>query len=437
MSTLDQGMVRPANESPGTLTVLSVMMFLQYAVWGVWLPIMAKYLTTHPTGGGLGFTGEQVGWILGTAGSLGALTAPLIAGQVADRYLNAERALALLLLLGGVAVFSLAYVRDFNTFLVVSVAYSVLYMPTLSLTNSIAFHNLADAEKQFPIVRVLGTIGWMAASFGFGFFWLGGPDDRAGVARIADAFRVSGVLSVAYAIFALTALPATPPKRDVAHPLAFARALVMLRHPGFLVVTLAALPIAMIHQCYFMRTAPFLSDAVGISLQWVTAVMTLGQLSEIMFLGLLGLFIKRLGYRWVLVMGCSAYFVRYGIFALGEPSGLIVAAQVLHGLCYGCFFAAAFLYVEQIAPLDARHSAQAVFGIIILGVGPILAAFYNAYFDRFKTAAGSQSYTEFWTVQAAIGLACAVLVAVSFPRRRPARMTSLDDSPSHSFAHNN
>ena len=409
---------QPPRENLGTATALSAMMFLQYAVWGVWLPYLASYLTATPLNGGLGFSGGQVGWILGLAGAVGAVTAPFIAGQVADRYLNAERALGGLLLLGGVANFALAYVHNYWVFLALSVAYSVCYMPTLSLTNGICFGHLADSERTFPRVRLWGTVGWIAASNLFPLIWLATSDAAVNTARIADALKVAGVLSVGYALYAFFALPKTPPKKDVGHPLAFARAFGLLRHRGFLTVTLVALPIAMIHQTYFFRVSPFLQE-VGLPLKWIGTVLSIGQFSEIAFLAVLGLFIKKLGYRGVLALGCAAYALRFGIFGLGGPKWLVIASQALHGLCYGCFFAGSFLYVEQVAPRDIRHSAQTVFGIIILGVGPILAGFYNQYFDRFTTPLGTQSYDAFWYANAAIAAACGAVLLLGFPRGKP------------------
>jgi nucleoside transporter len=394
------------------------MMFLQYAIWGIWLPYLSNYLMAAPDGGGLGFTGGQVGWILGLAGSIGAISAPFIAGQVADRYMDAEKALALLVLVGGVLKYITAYVTDYNTFLIISIAYSIAYMPTLSLTNSISFQNLRDSERQFPFVRVWGTIGWIVASVAFTWLWLVHPDPVANTRRIADALRISGVLSVLYAVYCLTVLPRTPPRSSLAHPLAFAQAFGLLKHRGFLVVTLIALPIAMIHQCYFFRSAPFFESAVGVSKQALGPVLAIGQFSEIAFLAGLGLVLKRLGYRRVLALGVCSYVVRFGIYAYGEPAGLMIATQALHGLCYGFFFAGAFLYVEQVAPPDIRHSAQTVFGIIILGLGPVLAGFYNQQFDKVDPA---RLYRVFWSVEAAVAAVSLVVLLLAFPSRdRPA-----------------
>mgnify|MGYP001047755921 CR=1 FL=1 len=419
----------PAGRSP--VASLSLMMFLQYAVWGVWLPYLANYLTAAREAGGLGFTGGQVGWILGLAGSIGAVTAPFLAGQIADRFINAEKYLGLLLIIGGVVKFATAYATSYGVFLTLSILYSVFYMPTLALTNSIAFAHLRDAERSFPRVRTWGTIGWIVASNAFPLIWLqtslhftplppflAGADKANATALIVDCLKVSGVLAIGYGLWAMFALPKTPPTRNVESPLAFTRAFGLLRHPGFLVVTLAALPISMIHQVYFIRTGPFL-EALGFQTAHIGPVMSIGQFSEIAFLAVLGFFLTRLGYKWTLALGCLAYAVRFSIFALGTPETrpVIAAAMVLHGLCYGFFFAGAYVYVERVAPKDIRHSAQTVFGIIILGLGPVLAGFYNQWLDRLaRPLAGDAAFRwdNLWWMQAAIGLGSALLVAAAF-----------------------
>lgn len=416
-----------SNRPGGASIRLSMMMFLQYAVWGIWLPYLANYLTADIGKGGLGFTGKDVGWILGLAGSIGAVSAPFLAGQIADRFINAEKYLGLLLIGGGIIKFITAYATSYGTFLGLSIAYSILYMPTLALTNSIAFAHLNDPEKQFPRIRVWGTIGWIVASNAFPLLWLQGdlhatwlPPFLEGVeksnatALIVDCLKVSGVIAVLYGLWAMFILPPTPPRKSAEHPLAFAEAFKMLRHPGFLVATLVALPISMIHQVYFIRTGPFL-ESIGFLKAHVGPVMSIGQFSEIFFLAVLGFFISRLGYKWTLALGCLAYVARFAIFALGteETRTMVAAAMTLHGLCYGCFFAGAYIYVERICPADIRHSAQTVFGIIILGVGPVLAGFYNGWLDHFKTAAG-MNYAPLWWTQSAVAAASLFILLAAF-----------------------
>ncbi len=430
-------MTQPAAQ-PSGVKALSLMMFLQYAVWGVWLPYLASYLGATPIldeggariGGGLGFSGAQIGWILGLAGSVGALSAPFLAGQIADRFMNAERYLGILLILGGVLKFATYYAHGYNSFLALSILYSIAYMPTLALTNSIAFAHLKDPQKQFGPVRTWGTIGWIVASNAFPLIWLqtnlhptalppflsGDPKpDQAGL--IAEALRVSGVLAMLYGVWAMVMLPKTPPSRSTEHPLAFLEAFSLLSKPGLLVVTLVALPISMIHQVYFIRTAPFL-ESVGFDTAHVGPIMSIGQISEIVMLAALGLFLRKLGFKLVLTLGCLAYFARFALFAITtEPTQqLALLSNALHGLCYGFFFAGAYIYVERVAPKDARHSAQTVFGIIILGVGPVLAGFYNQWLSSIgRESAGTvENWAGIWWAQAVVGAVCAAAVLIAF-----------------------
>ena len=407
---------------------LSAMMLLQYAVWGIWLPVLARYLQATPDEGGLGFTPGQVGWILGLAGSIGAVTAPFVAGQVADRYFSTERFLALMLFVGGLIKIATAYQTSYQAWLWLSVAYSVVYTPTLALTNSMAFAHLQDPNRQFPGVRVWGTIGWIAASWLFPLFWLldgvslqalppfyTGTEVADATNRLVDSLIASGVISIGYAAFCLF-LPHTPPRRDAAQPLAFAKAFGLFRHRSFAVLVAASLPIAVIHQIYFMQTAPYFSEVLGLRDSQIGPAMTIGQFAEIAVMLLTGWLLARLGFRWVIVIGAMAYCVRYAIFASPVlPVSVIVASQALHGLCYACFFAAAYIYVERISEEDVRHSAQTVFGIIILGLGPVIAAPFLGYLARiFATPEGGLDYTSLWAVLSAVGLATAVFFGLLF-----------------------
>lgn len=424
---------------------LSAMMFLQYAVWGAWLPIVGRYLGAAPVldetgtrvGGGLGFSSGQIGAIAGTAGAVGAIAAPFIAGQVADRYFAAERTLFLLMVLGGLVKFITAGLTGYDAWLWMSVLYSVLYMPTIPISNGVAFAHLSNPQKQFPPIRVWGTIGWIAVSWVFpmawlqtdlGFQWmppfLVGTERPDVVARLADALRLSGIVSVAYGIFCLAALPHTPPKRSV-EPLAFAKALGLLRHRGLLALTIVALPIATLHTIYFIQTPQFLPTLPGVRDSDIQPAMTIGQFSEIFVLALLPAILGRLGFRWTLAFGAAAYFARYAIFALGEPTAVVIASQALHGVCFACFYACAFIYVERVAPADVRHSAQTVFGIVLLGIGPLLAGLALEWMSEFAKVPddGAMNYRRFWAANAAIGLIATVILTLLFRLDPAARET--------------
>jgi nucleoside transporter len=418
---------------PGkSISKLSLMMLLQYAVWGAWLPVAGRYLSAPVAEGGLGFTGGQIGLILGLAGSIGAIASPFIAGQLADRYFRTERFLAFLLAVGGVLKWVTAAQTSYSTWLWLSIVYSIVYMPTLALSNSMAFSHLEDRDRQFPKVRVWGTIGWIAVSWLFpmlylqsdlSFQWmppfLVGPEKANVTARLADSLRFSGLISWAYAAFCLF-LPATPPKKDGVEKLAFARAFRLLREPSFAVLVAASLPISIIHQIYFIQTPSFLSG-LGLLDSQIGPAMTIGQFSEIAVMAGLGWMLTRLGFRTVISVGAFAYFVRYFIWSLpGLPVEVQVASQALHGVCYACFFAGAYIYADRIAPPDVRHSVQTVFGVIILGGGPVLGGILSGYLaDNFVTAAGSVDFAALWRVVSLLGLATAVGFFALFRERAP------------------
>jgi nucleoside transporter len=407
-------------------------MLLQDAVWGAWLPRAARYLSASQAEGGLGFTGTQIGMILGLAGSIGAIASPFLAGQLADRYFRTERFLAVLLVVGGVVKWVTAGQTSYSAWLWLSIVYSVVYMPTLALSNSMAFAHLDDRDHQFPRVRVWGTIGWIAASWIFPMLYLQGdlslqwmPPFLAGAelpnvtARLADSLRFSALISWAYAAYCLV-LPATPPRRDAVEPLAFAKAFRLLRQPSFAVLVAASLPISVIHQVYFLQTPPFLSH-LGLLDSQIGPAMTIGQFSEILVMAGLGMMLARLGFRTVIAIGALAYFVRYFIWGIPTlPVEVQVASQALHGICYACFFAAGFIYADRVAPADARHSVQTVFGILILGGGPVLGGLLSGWLSSvYALPGGGVDFAPLWRVVAYIGLAAGVLFFAFF-REQPA-----------------
>jgi nucleoside transporter len=410
---------------------LSMMMFLQYAVWGAWLPLASRYLSA-----GLDFSEYQISLLLGLAGSVGAVVAPFIAGQVADRYFSTERCLAGLLLIGGAVKWYTAYQTSYSAWLWLSILYSAVYMPTLSLSNSMAFAHLKDPKRQFGHVRLWGTIGWIAASWIFPMVWLQtnlhlsarppflvGDEVEGATLLLVDALKLSGAMSIGYAVFCLF-LPHTPPKRDGVEPLAFAAALKLLRRRSVFVLIAASLLVAAIHQIYFIQAGKFL-PTLGLRDADIGPAMTIGQFSEILIVGALGVMLKRLGFRAVITIGALAYFVRYGIWSMTDlPTAVLVGSQALHGLCYACFFAAGFVYIDRIAPKDARNSAQTVFGILILGGGPVLGGWLSGYLGERFTGPEGLDFSPLWLTLSVIGLVTAIGFITFFRDE-----TDPDDSP--------
>ena len=392
------------------------MMFLQYALWGAWLPVTARYLSASISDGGLGFSGAQIGMILGLAGSIGAIAAPFIAGQIADRYFSTERILAFLVTAGGIVKWITASQTDYQSWLVLSIIYSLLYMPTLALSNSITFAHIDDQENDFPKIRVWGTIGWIAASWAFPMIWLQtdlqlqwmppfiiGAEVPNVTSRLADALKFSGIISISYGAFCFL-LPHTPPKRDAVEKLAFKKAFDLFQYSSFTVLVIASLAVSIIHQIYFLQTGPFLSH-IGIPDSQIGPAMTIGQFAEILTMAYLGLFLKQLGFKKVITVGIAAYFLRYAIFGTTMlPVWIMVVSQAFHGFCYAFFFAAAYIYVDKMADEDVRHSAQTVFGIIILGGGPVIGGWLSGYLQNMYTVENVFSFSNFWYTMSAIGL---------------------------------
>lgn len=419
-----------AHRSGGSAIVarLSLMMFLQYAVWGAWLPLAAVYLGSLVSEGGLGFSGYQIGLILGLGGSIGAVLSPFIAGQIADRYFRTEHCLAALLMLGGVVQWVLQMQTSYGAWLALSIVYSIVYMPTLALSNSMAFAHLRDGSKQFPIVRVWGTIGWIAAGWLFSVLWLPVDltwlppfvEDSAGAGNttplLVNSLKFSAILSFLYGAYCLS-LPATPPKKDAVESLAFSKAFGLLRHRSFLVLVLASLPISVIHNIYFLKAGPFLTSAsVGLENSQVGPAMTVGQLSEIPIMAALGFVLTRMGFRSILFVGGLAYMLRYLVWGMVSlPPSLLIASQALHGVCYACFFATAYIYVDKIAPRDIRHSAQTVFGILILGAGPVIGGYLSGFLQELYTPEGGElDFKKLWWTLSAMSAVTAAFIWMAF-----------------------
>ena len=405
---------------------LGTMMFLQYALWGAWLPVTARYLSASISDGGLGFSGTQIGMILGLAGSIGAIASPFIAGQIADRYFSTERILAFLVTAGAIVKWVTASQTDYQSWLVLSIIYSVLYMPTLALSNSITFAHIEDQENDFPKIRVWGTIGWIVASWAFPMIWLQtdlqlqwmppfivGAEIPNVTSRLADALKFSSIISISYGAFCFL-LPHTPPKRDAVEKLAFKKAFDLFQYSSFTILVVASLAVSIIHQIYFLQTGPFLSH-IGIPDSQIGPAMTIGQFAEILAMAYLGFFLKRLGFKKVITIGIAAYFFRYAIFGTAMlPVWIIVVSQVFHGFCYAFFFATAYIYVDKLADQDVRHSAQTVFGIIILGGGPVIGGWLSGYLQNMYTVDNVFSFSNFWYTMSAIGLVTMIFFFMLF-----------------------
>ena len=425
-------------------TRLSVMMFLQYAIWGAWLPILYPFLLGHRR-----FDFDQVGMIL-AAGAVGAIIGPFIAGQIADRYFSTEKFLAMSHLLGAVLVWFLADVESYTVFLNLSLVYGLIYAPTLALTNSLSFHHLPDRDRAFGRVRVWGTVGWIVVGIGFGH-WLGlfhtpegSPEVVAAAqdAGRAGAFRLSAALGVVMAFYCLT-LPHTPPSRQGGESNATFEALSEIRHQPLLLLFLLAVPVSIIHQFYFVHTASFLAefqrraaaaDELAVSINKILGVgggglMTLGQMVEIGVLAVIPFLAKSVSRKTLLAVGLAAYAARMALFAFTGSMAPILLGVALHGVCFGCFIFVAFMVVDEETRSDVKASAQNLFNLVIVGIGIIVGSLFATEVAKRAThttvttppegglpeVATEMDYTLLFSVPMWVALACLVVLLLFYP----------------------
>ena len=391
---------------------LSLMMFMEYVIWGSWLPLLALYLERF-----LRFSGTDIGWIFATQ-AIASVTAVFVSGHIADRYLPPERFLAVSHVVGGLAMFALVFQKPFVPFFVTMLVYMLVYVPTLSLTNSICFQHLQDPQKQFGRVRLWGTIGWIAASWPFVFI-LRGKEGAALESALTAIFVVAGLASLALAAAALM-LPATAPAREgAARANAPFAAIKLLAVPSVAVLFLVTFLDALVHQCYFQWTSPFLA-AIGVPENWIMPAMSLGQISEIATMAGLGYFLKRLGWRWTMTIGILGHVARFFVYSIGHPVWLVVGSNLVHGFCYAFFFASVYIFVDEHFPKDARASAQGLFNLLILGLGPFVGSLlWGRLGDTFRTA-GGVDFQRLFLVPSALGLVAALVLVIGFHPARSA-----------------
>ncbi len=382
---------------------LGLMMFLQYAIWGAWFPVLSAYLLNERS-----FSGTQVGFLYSLL-PLATIIAPFVGGQLADRYFASERVIAVLQLAGGALLIYASTITEYSQLVAVMFVYCLLYAPTLALTNSIAMMNLESSEDQFGKIRVWGTIGWIAAGLAL-TAWRTTGSTGAG-----DMLVLGGLFSLVMGVQSFL-LPHTPPRREGDSPWAFLEALRMLGDKNFAVFILISFVVATELQFYYVLTGPYLeSSRIGIASANVPAVMTVAQFAEIIVMAfVLSWFLKKYGMRATLALGVIAWPIRYVIFAIGTPWWLVVASLTLHGFCYVFFFVTAFIYVDSVAPSDIRASAQGLIAIVTLGVSSFVGSNFAGWIQNRFTADGVTDWPAVFLVPCAITVVCAVAYLLFF-----------------------
>ena len=387
---------------------LGVMMFLQYAIWGAWAPVLSDYLLND-----LGFSGAQMGIIYSLL-PLATIIAPFIGGQIADRYFSSEKIIAFSQLIGGAFLVYISTVTDYSTMMWLMLIYCLIYAPTLALTNSVAFINLKNSEKEFGIIRVWGTIGWIVAGLALAG-WRHAAASKEVFAVQGDTLMLAGIFSIIMGFLSFK-LPHTPPNKEGTKPWAFLEALKMMKDKNFLIFIIIAFVVATELMFYYALTAPFLtSEKIGVSSASVSGVMVIAQIAEIFVLAiLLPYFITRIGIRKVLALGVLAWPVRYIIFAIGSPSWLVIASLSLHGFCFVFFFAAAFIYVDVVSPKDIRHSAQSLITLVTYGAGNYIGSLFAGWIKDYFTTDTGTNWTGVFLVPCALTILCAAAFLLFF-----------------------
>jgi nucleoside transporter len=392
---------------------LGVMMLLQYAIWGAWAPVLGAYFASPPNQGGLGFDTGQLGVIFSLL-PLANIVAPFIAAQFADRKFQTQNVLAVLHLLGGVGLFIMASQTSYHGVLTWMLIFSLLYAPTLALTNSISFHNLDNSEKEFGRIRVWGSIGWILINWVLSL--MRNSFAHLIPAGMSDSLILAGIMAIALGLFSF-ALPKTPPRKE-GNPLAFIEAFGLLKDRNFAVFTVISFIVATELQFYYVLTSDFLQNGLHFSGKDVPFLMTTAQIAEIGVLAvLLPIVLPKWGVRKVMVLGILAWPIRYVIFAAGASipalKWLVIASLTLHGFCYVFFFVVGFIYADQVAPKDIKASAQGLMSLVVLGVGSYLGSLFSGKIGDMFT--NPTTHVINWTGVFLVPCALTILCAIVFP----------------------
>jgi nucleoside transporter len=394
---------------------LSAMMFLQFFIWGGWFVTLGTFLANN-----LSASGSQIGMAFSTQ-SWGAIIAPFIIGLIADRYFNAERILGVLHLIGAVLMYCLYQAADFDAFYPFVLAYMIAYMPTLALVNSVSFAQMKDPSKQFGKIRVWGTIGWIVAGLAISYLFAWDGKVAIGQGMLRNTFLLCAVASVLLGLFSFT-LPKTPPKSDGERvglrEVLGLDALALLKDRNFLVFFLSSILICIPLAFYYQNANPFLTES-GVAN--ATGKMTIGQVSEVIFMLALPVFLNRFGIKITLLIGMLAWVIRYVLFAYGNADSgiaLLLIGIALHGICYDFFFVSGQIYTNSKAGEKVKNAAQGLITLATYGVG-MLIGFWMAgkITDSYTTDAG-HSWFDIWLFPAGFAMVVLIIFLLAFKNEK-------------------
>ncbi|MDO7580796.1 MAG: nucleoside permease [Flavobacteriaceae bacterium] len=391
---------------------LSLMMFLQFFIWGGWFVTLGTFL-----GNDLNATGAETGMAFSTQ-SWGAIIAPFFIGLIADRYFNAEKILGVLHLIGAVIMYYMAQAESFDAFYPLVFAYMVAYMPTLALVNSVSFFQMKDPAKEFSLIRVFGTIGWIVAGLVISYVFHWDSKESISQGALSNTFTMVAIASLILGLISFT-LPKTPPSQSdgaisISDILGL-DALKLLKDRNFLMFFITSILICIPLAFYYQQANPFL---VELGMENPTGKMTLGQISEVLFMLLLPFFFKKFGFKKTLLVGMLAWTVRYALFAYGnagELTFMLIMGIALHGICYDFFFVSGQIYTDFKAGEKVKSAAQGLITLATYGVG-MLVGFWVAgkISDKYTLTDGTHDWLVIWMIPAVFALGVMVLFIVVF-----------------------
>ena len=395
---------------------LSFMMFLEFFIWGGWFVTLGTFL-----GNNLDASGAESAMAFSTQ-SWGAIIAPFFIGLIADRYFNAEKILGVLHIIGAVLMYFMSQATSFSVFYPLVFGYMVAYMPTLALVNSVSFYQMKDPAKEFSTIRVFGTIGWIVAGLVISYIFHWDTFDAINQGALKNTFTMVAIASFVLGLYSFT-LPKTPPSKSdksvsISEILGL-DALKLLNDRNFLMFFITSILICIPLAFYYQQANPFL---VEIGLENPTGKMTLGQVSEVLFMLLLPFFFKKFGFKKTLLLGMFAWAVRYMLFAYGnsgELTFMLIIGIALHGICYDFFFVSGQIYTDFKAGDKVKSAAQGLITLATYGVG-MLIGFWVAgkISDKYLLSNGSHDWETIWLIPASFAIAVMIIFMLIFKNEK-------------------
>jgi len=399
--------------SPVRYAQLSVMMFFQYAIWGLWAPILGNYLgglAAFQNADGTANAG-RIGLIYMTL-PIASIIAPFLGGQIADRYFAAQRFLAVSQIVGGAILLLVPRLTGFGEIFLAMLLYNLVYAPTIGISNSITFQHWPN--DRFSWVRGWGSIGWIVIAWVFGFLWMEMIGPHFTKTAVGQCFYLAAGISVLYGVLSLL-LPHTPPKKQGGNPLAFLEAVRMMRVPAFAIMAVISFFAAMELQLYFAWGGLFLEKGLNLAQSWVGPALTAGQICEMVMMIALPFVLRKIGFRFTMAIGVAAWALRDLMFSRGEPTSLVLGAVSLHGIGFAFFFTVIFMFADTVAPKDIKSSAQSFLASVTIGCGMLVGSLLSGPIQK---ACGGDWSKMFLVPAVLLGVCCiAFLVAFKPPKQ--------------------